>query len=1347
MCRNSQKTDCRGQTTESSVCSLLSVVCFLLSFFFFLSFAHAEPLKVSLLLGDTNSRAAIEAIKEIRNEIIDDSFRNVSFHVYPSKDIRSKNLSHLRESRLVIILIMGRQLIDTVRPEIEDVIKNGGKIYAVGGTYDDDHKKMGILVDEKIKEYYQHGGVENLKNMILYALKNNFAFNVSYSDVVKIPEFGIYEHKAKKIFESFEEYVKGQGSRGKGQGDKPWIGVVFYKNTVESGQTKHLDAVIESLEKEGFNILPVYGYPSEAAVERFFFDEKGNSRVRVVIGISLKIGLNPQMAIPVLSRLGVPVINAVTLYSQSEDEWRSSQVGLDIFERSWQIAMPELGGIIQPAVIASKEKMFDTETGIEYIEERPIPERINRLVERVKAWVNLQQKQNKDKKVAIIYYNYPPGKQNIGASYLNVLPESLYEILNRLKAEGYDIKRQEAIGDRQEISKEQLFNDIHSYARNIGNWAKGELDRIVKTGKPILIPIETYKRWFEKLPEGLKRAIIKNWGTPEQSNIMTWQGSSRTKYIVIPAVRYGNILFTPQPSRGWEQDSIKLYHDVTLAPHHQYVAFYLWLKNGFKADAIAHIGTHGTHEWLSGKEVGFTNEDPTEALIQDLPNIYPYIVDDVGEGLQAKRRGMAVIIDHMTPPFDKAGMNKELKELVALINDYNVAKEKSPSLAETKLDDINKLVKKTGILTDLKLKEIKNHEEIENLEHYIKEISEKQTPFGLHTFGKTPDEKYRKSTAEAILSIENTPPSPPLPRGGLRRGDEERQKRIADLEDRIIKGAQRELDSFVAALSGKYIPAGQGNDPIRNPDSLPTGKNFYSFDPTRIPSKSTYEMGVKLAKELIEGYKQRHGTYPDKLTFNLWGVETIRHEGVMDSQIMYLMGIRPKWDGRGRVIGVETIPRSELGRPRIDVTVVPSGLYRDLFSNLMALLDKAVSLAREQDEEDNILRSNVLKTKKMLIEKGITEDKAEKLASVRLFTVPSGAYGTNLDKVIPLSNTWDNEKQVADVYFMRMSYMYGQGFWGEKIEQQSSSAAEQQKEDISLTLFKNALSGSKIAVHSRSGNVYATLDNDDFFQYLGGTAMAIRAIDGKTPEVYVTNMSNPKMPKQETIEKFMGREMRARYLNPEWIKAMMKEGYAGARFVDKVVEHLWGWQVTVPEAVDAAKWNEMYETYVLDRNGLNIKELFRQSKNMWAYQSIVARMLETVRKGYWKPDKRVIETLAKEYAESVKDVGLACCDHTCNNPLLTKFTANILMSVPGLKNQVQGFMKAHETVKSKKSGLENQRKASRNKQLIPGEKSKTVEGYEMENAGISGPSSAPIPYLFIIGFLIFTVIIIYKVAR
>lgn len=1283
--------------------------------------AQAEPVKVSLILGDNHSRMAIEAVKAIRKEYPDLKER-VKFHLYFAKGIRERDLTPVKESRLILIFTMGRQLSDAVTPELDAAIKKGAKVYSFGGTYDDDHKKMGILIDKRIVEYYQAGGIDNLKNMILYASKKDLGLDVSPKDAVKLPESGIYERRSRRIFDDFEEYKRSYASFREGC---PWIGIVFYKTAVETGQAEHLDAVIRSLEESGFNVLPVCGSPPDAVMERFFLDRDGKSRVRLVVAVGLKVGVNPKTLNPVLERLGVPVVNAVTLYSQSREEWEKSPVGLDIFERGWQIAGPELAGIIQPTVIASKERMTDKEMGIEYTEDRPIPERIERLTERVRAWVNLQDKPNKEKNVAIIYYNYPPGKQNIGAAYLNVLPESLWEILGRLRAEGY------GVGER-DITKDELFKEIHEYGRNIGNWAQGEIDRVVRSGKPVLISVATYKKWFNELPEGLKNSVIKSWGPVEKTNIMTWQDATGERYIVIPAVRYGNVLFTPQPSKGWEQDANKLYHDVTIPPHHQYIAFYLWLKKGFKADAIAHIGTHGTHEWLSGKEVGFTNEDPPDALIQDMPNIYPYIVDDVGEGLQAKRRGMAVVIDYMTPPFDKAGLNKELREIAALISDHNSAKEKSPSLAESKLSEINSLAKKIGLLTDLGLKEIKANN-VEEVDDYIKDISEKQTPFGLHTFGRAPDERYRRATAEAVVSIEKdlTP--------------EERERRIKDIEERIVSSAKRELDSFVAALDGRYITAGQGNDPIRNPDSLPTGKNFYSFDPTMIPSKGTYETGAKLAKELIEGYRHRHGQYPDKLTFNLWGTETIRHEGVMESQIMHLMGIRPKWDARGRVIGVEAIPRNELGRQRIDVTIVPSGLYRDLFSNLMDLLDKAAAQAKEQNEEDNSLRANVRQTKDLLLKKGISEEMAERLASVRIFTEPSGAYGTNIDKAITMSNTWDNERQVADLYFMRMSHMYGQGFWGDKI--QNTEDRSQNAEDISLTLLKSALSGSKMAVHSKSGNVIATLDNDDFLQYLGGTAMAIRAVDGKTPEVYVTNMSNPKKPEQETLEKFMGREMRARYLNPEWIRAMMKEGYAGARFVDKVVEHLWGWQVTVPEAVDAAKWNEMYETYVLDRNGLGIKEMFRQSKNMWAYQSIVARMLETVRKEYWKPDKKVIENLAREYAESVKEVGLACCDYTCNNPQLTKFTSNVLMSVPGMSAKVSGFMKALDTIKNpaqQRSNTVNRRPLKSQPQAsglqpksAPDGSGKKVEGYEMQDVNESGASSAPIPYLFLMGFLVF----------
>ncbi|MFZ5450335.1 MAG: cobaltochelatase subunit CobN [Thermodesulfobacteriota bacterium] len=1387
MCRNKKAVKGRNLGVQAKL--TLGLVCMLGWLFCSLGPAYAGKQKVSLLLADLTTKTSIDAVKAIYRDY-PDLKQKVEFHIYPRlrPDTRQKDLANVSESNLIFVTLMGRDLFKAVKPELETAIKKGAKVYCVSvGTYNEEDQKLGVKVDKQIVLYHREGGLENLKNMILYALKKDLSFNVAAKPPLVFPRVGIYESRTRKVFTDFEKYKKGYAAHRAGS---PWIGVNFPQFNIGLGENRYLDAVIRSLEGAGFNVLPVYGSLAEA-LEKFFCrdgdptrgpdsgkkggQDNDRSRVRLVLALGIKHGwgVKPEVLNPLMSRLNVPIINAISLFGQSRKEWEKSPLGLDIFSRSFQIAIPEMGGMIQPTIIASRERRIDKATGFEYIEEEPIPERINRLTARVKAWVNLQDKPNKDKKIALIYYNYPPGKQNIGASYLNVLPDSLWEILLRLKSEGYDLGETGSDRREKELRKEQLFQDIQDFGRNISNWAPAEIDKLVNAGGktvfpdktpqrnsrgPVLIPLATYKKWFAQLPQSLQKFMLKSWGPVEQSNIMIWKDAGGKQYLVLPAVRYGNILFTPQPSRGWEQDITKAYHDNTIPPHHQYVAFYLWLKKGFQADAVAHIGTHGTHEWLPGKEVGFTREDPPEVLIQDLPNIYPYIVDNVGEGLQAKRRGMAVIIDYMTPPFDKAGLNKELKELASLFSDYGVAKEKSPSLAGGKLKEINALAKKIGLLTDLKLTEIKTEEEVEEVEHYLKDIAEKQTPFGLHTLGKSPEEKYRKTTAEAILSIAK----------GLSK--EERKAKLADLEDRIARSGPCELDAFTAALSGRYVPTAQGNDPIRNPNSLPTGKNFYAFDPTRIPSTGIYEMGVKMARELIGGYKKRHGQYPDKLTFTLWSIETIRHEGVMESQIMHLLGIKPKWDERGRVIGVEVIPRKELGRPRIDVTVTPSGLYRDVFPNLMDLLDQAVTLAKQQNEADNQLRANILRTRQMLLEKGVALELAERLAAVRLFTAPPGAYGTNLDKVIVQSNSWDNEKQVVDVYLKNMSHIYGQGFWGDKIENLDKTTRK--VEDLSLTLLKSALSGAKMAVHSRSGNVFGTLDTDDFFQYLGGVAMTIRSLDGKTPEVYVSNMANPVSPKQETLEKVMGTEMRSRYLNPEWIKAMMKEGYAGARFVDKVIEHLWGWQVTVPEAVDAAKWNEMYETYVLDKNGLDIKKMFKDAKNMWAYQSLVARMLETVRKGYWQPDQKVIDTLSKEYAENAVEVGLACCEHTCNNPLLSEFTSTVLMSVPGMETKAKEFKQALDAVKKpaaaaqalssqaspevkspptgspakssqttpddKKPPTDSQAKPS---QASPDAKSQKVEGLEVEEVKRSGFSATPIPYLFIVGFIIFLLLL------
>jgi cobaltochelatase CobN len=634
---------------------------------------------------------------------------------------------------------------------------------------------------------------------------------------------------------------------------------------------------------------------------------------------------------------------------------------------------------------------------------------------------------------------------------------------------------------------------------------------------------------------------------------------------------------------------------------------------------MVHVGTHATHEWLPGKEVGFTAADTGEVLVGAVPQFYPFIVDDVGEGLQAKRRAMAAIITHLPPPLDRASLSPELHAIAGLINDYHVARDKGSPARDELVRELAQRCERRGLFKDLNITLAPgaslNDDQIEEIEHHVRKIGERMTPFGMHTLGVAPDEPKRAATAEAILSLE-----PDLSR-------EEHARRKAELMARIEASARAELDALSAGLAGHYILAGPGNDPIRNPDALPTGKNFYGFDPARLPTAATFAAGSRLAGDLIASYRKRHdGQFPDRLVFNLWGTETSRHEGVMEAEILTLMGVGPNWDARGRVQGLHLIPPAELGRPRVDVTVIPSGLYRDLFPNLMLLLDQAVTLVKTDTSADNPLLRNIAAARTALEAQGVSPAEAERLASVRLFSVPSGTYGAGLDHAIQQADSWTNEQQVAAVFFNRMSHLFGQGFWGAR-------AAAGTNADLSPTVLRLALKGAKGVIHSRSSNVYGAIDSDDFYQYLGGTAMAVREVNGKPPDTMIADLSNPRSGETVTLERYMGREMRARYLNPKWIEAMLKEGYAGARMIRQVTDNLWGWQVAAPEAMDAAKWQEMFETYVLDRYDLGIRERFRSAENLAAYQAMVERMLTVINKGYWQPAPETVAQLRRTDAE------------------------------------------------------------------------------------------------------------------
>ncbi|MFA5663319.1 cobaltochelatase subunit CobN [Castellaniella sp.] len=1179
------------------------------------------PPTISLVFSDLDSLTAAAAVQQLRD---DPALADVRFAIYHSTSLPSADLEQLRRSDVVIIQTFGRGLVRQLEDELPSMAAAGARIYALGPSWDDDFSDFGLIHDEQMQEYMASGGVTNVAHLIRLVLWRDLGLGAPAPPPQPVLQMAYFDPDSGRSTAHLEEFL--QWRPGLDQAAR--VGILFYRTNALSTQTATVKALADDLEAQGLKALPVFGYPNEAAIRRFFMDADGRSRIDVLIALGLKIGTTPDATIPVLKALDVPVINAITLSNQSRADWEASPIGLDVAERAWQVALAEFGGAGQPTVVASKEARHERGSGQDVMVETPIPERVTRVAERVRRWLTLRQAPAAEKKVAILYYNYPPGKENIGASYLNVLPRSLWQILQRLRTEGF---RSDGAPD----SEETLFDAIHEYGSNIGNWEPGAVAALAASGRAVLWPVSAYRHYFDRLPEVLRTAMVQAWGDPEDSNIGIWRDAEGVGHFLFPAQQWGNLIFAPQPARGWEQDVKKLYHDVTIPPHHQYLAFYLWLQHQAAVDAMVHVGTHATHEWHSGKEVGYTAADPGEIFAGAVPQLYPYIVDDIGEGLQAKRRGMATLISHQTPPLDRAGLNPELKALIGLISDHDVAQQKGDIAPDAIRHAIAERAAQMGLLTDLGLTEV-DSQAIETIEHYIKEVEEKRTPFGLHTFGTAPTEPQRRSTADAILSLDTDLTAL------------ERSARMQELQSRLLASGPAELDALSAGLAGRYIEAGSGNDPIRNPEALPTGRNLYGFDPSRLPTEATYAAGAELAEELVADWRARHGEWPKRFVFNLWGVESSRHEGVMEAQILALWGVRPVWDARGRVSGVERIPRNELGRPRVDVTVIPSGLYRDLFAPLMRWLDEAATAARNSPEPDNPIRENARATRDQLIGQGLAEDEAERLSGVRLFSVPSGTYGTNLDKVIPLSNTYDDENAVADVYFMRMSHAYGQGYWGGRV-MQDGRVTDEMAPKLGVDLLRMALQGVQAAVHSRSSNIYATLDNDDFYQYLGGTAMAVRQVNGATPEVLVTNMANPRDMKTETLEKYMGREMRSRYLNPQWIEAMLAEGYGGARFINKVVDNLWGWTVTTPDKIDDAKWQEMYETYVVDRHDLGIKDKFRQADNLLAYQALVDRMLTAVYKGYWAASPDVVAHLQQVNQETIAEAGVACYRDTCSS--------------------------------------------------------------------------------------------------
>jgi len=1172
-----------------------------------------------------------------------------------------------------------------------------------------------------IAQYWNNCDPENIVRLMTYLEVNFCGLIGDVRDPLPIPDVFIQHPDAPNLFSDTQSYLNWYADSNRtGYRYNTSNLTIGIANWHDAAASQDIGKLIHVLENKGVNVISV-GFTGTDDLKKFYRINNSTIVDCIICTKSFRINFdNGTNGVEDLKLLNVPVMKAVRLYNNKTsfwqpDDWRNeTSHGISILDLGFQIGLPELDAVIDPIVISGR---YSPDKTVEaYI---PIDEQINWMCDRAISWAHLSHIPNSKRKVAMIYYNHGGGKDNIGACYVNV-PPSLQNILEGMNESGYTVEGE--IPNETVLVKMMTLNGT-----NIGTWAPGELERLVASGTATLLPVETYSDWFHELDDERQKEVNKRWGKPP-GEIMVWTNNTTGKqYFVIPKLSFGNVILTPQPTRGWLQNNTVLYHNKDVPPHHQYIAFYLWLKHEFEADAIIHFGKHGTQEWLPGKETGLSAKDCWPAiLIQDIPVVYPYIVDNIAEGTQAKRRGSATMITHLTPPIVASGLYGNYTNLAQTINDYYLAAGDNVSqegykddiiatylelhLNETDLNDtLNVTELNATAADDPAFKQF-----VSELANYLYDLKNAFMPYGLHTFGEPPEGEPLISLIESMLRKHYTEAVAErigyydYPNPMSKDKNDELDNCTAKLLEYVIlnhttveeaenltfsayppdesatanvtsylnlskdfaariAGCTIEINRTLEGLNGSYIPPSSADDPIRDPDSLPTGRNFHSLNPDRIPTESAYKIGTKMADALLAKYRADHDNrYPRKLTIILWAWCTT-DGGVVESEILNLVGAKPVRDAYDKVIDVELMPVSELDRPRIDVMVVPSGLERDFSPKSLKLIDRAIRLAATANDiypngtaYPNYVKENsdeIYLWLRNSTNSNLTDEEARYFSMSRIFLEAPGTYGPNLDSAIGASGTWDNSSKIGNLFLGRMNYIYGDEVWGVS----------------GRTIFEQNLKQTDAIVHNQNSNLYGFIDNDDVFQYVGGLALAYKAATGDdfdSGNIYVTDNSDlDSDPTVSTLRNVLQREMRTRYLNPKWIEGMMGEGYAGAREMDRFVEYLWGWEATVPDVISDSMWNRVYDVYV---NGAYSEQYnlgvdgFIDANNPYAYQSLTGRMLETIRKGYWTPSSiEVQNALVSESVESIVKNGVTCCHHTCANPLLDKFISGII-SVPGV---------------------------------------------------------------------------------
>ncbi|MCS7130469.1 MAG: cobaltochelatase subunit CobN, partial [Archaeoglobaceae archaeon] len=887
------------------------------------------------------------------------------------------------------------------------------------------------------------------------------------------------------------------------------------------------------------------------------------------------MGGDPRKTIEMLKNKEIKIFTPAMMYNQKIEDWK--QRGLNPINLLCSVTLPEIDGSVEPLPIC----------GVENEEVVPIAERVEKFSERVKKWVELKRKSNSEKKIAIVIYNYPPGEENLGNSaYLDTF-KSLEVILKSLKSRGYVVQETEV---EKLLLEKNLFNPKYLPEKMI------ECPRM---------SIKDYLSFFNELAEDLRLEIIDAFGEPPGSIMVDEKG------ILIPAMILGNVAIVVQPARrclDWN-DLHSAIHDKTKPPHHQYLATYFWIQRVFKADAVIHLGTHGTAEFMKGKEAGLSSKCYPDLLIGKLPSIYVYHVVNTSEATIAKRRLYSTLISYNSPPYTFSGLYEDYLKLEDLIEEFR-AFEKDPARAETIKRKAIELAKKLNL-----------GENLDEVELKLYEFKRSVIPKGLHVIGERYTEKELRDFMLA-LSLRKISKILAEKRGEIfEELDLDKRKLIEKEAEKIIEEffsgkcrkefreilensfeiAKRfvdnslELENLMKALEGRYIEPSTGGDVIRNPEALPTGRNIYQFDPLKVPTEGAVERGKRIAEETLRRFYKKNQRYPESVAVVLWGFETAQTYGETVAQIFEYLGVeiihKTPWEKELRFKSLE-----ELNRPRIDVLVTICGFFRDMFPNVVELIDKAIKLVSELNEPENM---NFVK-----------KHEKEVGTTLRIFGPRATEYGT---RMLPLveDSAWNCEEDLADAYLNSMCFAYGKEIHGFEAKEE----------------FRSLLKTVELISQVRSSNDYEITDLDHYYEFFGGISRTVELLKGKKPEMLIAD-STKDVVKVESISEAIERGSITRTLNPSWIEEMLKHGFLGVQKIADRVENLLGLSATTA-SVENWIWERVAERFVLD------EKMFKRLKdlNVYATLEIVERLLEAEKRGYWKVSDEIRKRIEEKFLD------------------------------------------------------------------------------------------------------------------